>query len=155
MDASLNRHRRRLAGVSPELRSHVLWYFKIPPVRDHLADVLGWYGLWQADLVLCLLRSPTREARRLVGTLIGHPITVCPPCLSGSRRRLPVKLFVDGERRVTWVGKNLFAETSDMYRRFGMLRPGMLESEFKARGGRRKDLRVALRRGLIKMEKAA
>jgi hypothetical protein len=157
MQSLIAPHRRRLSRISPGLRAEVLRVLRLPPLTDNLVDVLDGVGMGQADLVLALLRatSNTREARTVVGVLIGHPIVVCPPCLRLAHQRLPQRKYRDGERRVTWVGENKFPPTSKFHERFRMLRPGMLVSEYRARGGQHRDLRFALARGLIRMEKAA
>lgn len=139
-------HRRAISRLSVELRHTILDYFKLPRVRDHLADVLPSVGLGQADLVLCLLRVNTREARRLVERVVGKPILVCPPCLRHARRPPPPVL---AGPRVTYVGPNLFG--GGRRDRFAMLRPGMTVSQYISRGGNHRDLRVARKRGLLRI----
>jgi len=155
MKATLVEHRRVLSRVNDELRELILRYFKLPRLRANLADVLSSVGLYQADLVLCLLRINTRCALRLAERLVGRRITVCPPCLRGRAKILKTRRFITNERRVTWVGRNKFLEGTGRHQRFSMLRPGMLESEFVARGGLRRDLRAALQIGIVRVRRVA
>ena len=153
---TLLQHRRALARVSPELRFHVFMYFGLPPFERNVCDVLHSHGYWQADLVLCLLRINGRESRALIAKLIGHPIVVCPPCLRHARRKPPATRLARHELRVTWVKTDAFDHLSgDLALRVSRLRPGMTLAQYRARGGRRRDIRVALARGLVRVETAA
>ena len=57
--------------------------------------------------------------------------------------------------QVTWVGKNKFLNSTGRRERFDMLRPGMTLSQYRARGGRRRDIREALRNGTIRVREAS
>lgn len=149
-------HLEATRRVSPVTKLRVLNYFGLPFLRGNLVALLHDEGLCQADLVLCLLRvgGGDREARALISRLIGHDIVVCPPCLRGWRRPPPERPK-KGELVVTWVGRNKFLNGTDRNLRFGLLRPGMTLSQYKSRGGRRRDLRAALRNGTIRVKEAA
>lgn len=150
---NLQAHRRTISRASGDLRTAILDYFKLPHLRDPLTDILMSVNLGQADLVLCLLRINTREALRLAERVVGKRITICPPCLRFARARPPRALPGKDERVITWVGENKF--NGGRAHRFSLLRPGMLLSQYVARGGRKRDVRVALSRGLVRVEMAA
>lgn len=153
---NLLNHREAAARVHPLLKLRVLNYFDLPNLRGNLADILHDRGLCQADLVLCLLRigGGDREARTMIARLVGHPILVCPPCLRGWKRP-PRAAPARGDLVVTWVGKNKFLNGTDRNLRFRLLRPGMTLSQYRARGGKRRDIREALRNGTIRVREAA
>lgn len=153
---TLIHHRRACARLSAPLRFRIFLYFDLPPFAKNVADVLHDHGLWQADLVLCLLRIDSREARALVAKLVGHPITVCPPCLRHARRAPPPRGLARNELRITWVHPDLSSRLSgDLALRARHLKPGTTLAQYRARGGRRRDIRVALKRGLVRVEKAS
>lgn len=150
---NLLQHRRQCARVSQSLRLGIFLYFSLPPFAGNVCDSLHEHGYWQADLVLCLLRINTREARSVVAKLVGHPIVVCPPCLRHARRAPPPRKLARHELRVTWIKPDAPDYLSgDLALRISRLRPGMLLAQYRARGGRRRDLRVALARGLVRVE---
>ena len=153
----LSSHDAACRRVTQELRLRVLDYFQLPLISGNLAVALDECGYWQADLVLCLLRINTREARLLVSRLVGHPIVVCPPCLSRRFAKAPPRRLARHEMKVTWTAEpsKLTAQPRGLGDRLRHLRPGMTLAQYRARGGRRRDLRVALARGLIRVEKAA
>src|SRR5690606_17630932 len=120
---------------------------------QNVADVLLQSGFWPADLVLCLLRINSREALALVEKIVGKPITVCPPCLSATGRRPPASRLDRHDMTITWVGENKFSGARA--HRFSLLRPGMTLSQYRARGGRRRDIRAALSLGVVRVREAA
>lgn len=153
---NLLHHREATSRVPALLRLRVLNYFGLPNLRGNLAAMLHERGLCQADLVLCLLRigGGDRDARTLIARLVGHPILVCPPCLRGWKR--PPRSRMDrGDLVITWVGKNKFLNSTGRRERFAMLRPGMTLSQYRARGGRRRDIREALRNGTVRVREAS
>ncbi len=151
----LHHYRRTLSRVSPDLRRNILAYFALPPVVDPLDAVLGQRGYGQADLVLALLRVNSQEARRITERIIGHRITICPPCLQHARRPVPrASLSVnEHDHVVVKITENPFQ--GGRRARFARLRAGMTYAQYVARGGVRRDLRVAVELGAIKIRSAA
>lgn len=118
--------------------------------------------LCQADVVLCLLRLNTRRSLRAAELLVGRPITHCPPMLA--LRWQPPRLAAErqrsgDERRVVRVRKPKARErgrrrllTCGMYERIALVTVGMTIRHAVLRGVRRRDLRVAVRRGYLVLE---
>jgi hypothetical protein len=122
-------------------------YFKMNP------DEVLWYGLrtrglWQADLVLCLLRLGCKQSRDHIAELIGHPITVCP----AQKRSIPI-LMKEKKSRVTYVIKNnpRYPNTG-AYERFQIFRAGRTVEECFSRGITPRDYRQAVRHGWIQVK---
>lgn len=138
-------------------------------LRDPLPEAAAMFGLFdalwsgghsQADLVLTLLRMSTRPARRAVESLIGHRIVVCPPALARAPAPVnPDRPRLRDDRRVTEVyafetpGRRRLTSTP-IYQRLALIRAGLSLTELYSRGLRQKDVRIALRRGWIRLEEA-
>lgn len=123
------------APLTPE-EDQPLWYF------------MKEYDLWQADLVLCLLRLGDQRSRDWIAELIGHPITVCPP----ARRGTPI-LIKEKKARIRWVTKtNPRYPNTGAYERFTIFRPGRTVDECFSRGITPRDYRQAIRRGWIHVD---
>lgn len=110
-------------------------------------------GLGQADLVLALLEINTDPALALVERVVGRPLERCP-CqwlrwpVNGTPRvsRPRVRLVVDNNPR---------RPNTPAHARFAAaFRDGATIEQIRARGARRRDIRVALRMGWIEMEAA-
>lgn len=113
--------------------------------RAELHDLLRDHS--QADLVLCLLRVGTRSALASAEQLIGKPITHCPPQL---RRDLPSPAHRRGDHRILLAVGSALRERSSS--RMHCARPGMSVVSLMMRGATRRDIRLALRFGLIQLE---
>lgn len=107
----------------------------------------------QADLVLAALRC---DLLVQVTRLVGRPIQVYAPtsrALLGGPRGVPV---IDSrgpdDRRVRECARNPRLPTTPAFHRFRLFRPGITIREFLARGGRRSDVRLALKKRWIKLE---
>jgi hypothetical protein len=103
----------------------------------------------QADVVVALLRHDYLvPAVRLVG----KPIQVYPQA-KGLRLVAPPPTAALGpdDRRVLRAARNPRLPTTPAFQRFRLLKPGVSIREFLARGGKRRDIRYALRRKLIKL----
>lgn len=129
-------------------------YFNFSTEEGALPSPL-WYqlrsqGLWQADLVLCLLRLNCRRSRSWIGELIGHPITICPP----QRRGTPI-LIKEKKSRIRWVTKNnpRYPNTG-AHERFQIFRAGRTVEECMSRGITPRDLRQAIKHRWIHIEEA-
>ena len=135
---------------SPDLADMVRSYFRLQPHLS-LFYSLRTARLGQADLVLCLLRTPHPHARAYVEQLVGRPIAVLPcvrllyPVNGKPRVQTP---------RITWVAKcNPRKPKSAAAARFAeVFKPGRTLEQARARGATTRDVRWAVRRGWIKME---
>lgn len=155
---------RQVAGIGRDrpLKYLVRDYFALPQHKALMPALLA-RGLGQADLVLCLLRL--RDAHRGLRTaaeahiagLVGHPIVVGPPCLSGYRAR-GTRHVARGpsDPRIAWVApENPRLPRTEAHMRWTEYRVGRTEAQLRARGITRRDFRKALRRGWITMEEHA
>ena len=120
-------------------------------------DVLERANLMQADVVLAALRINTDASLRLAERLVGKRITRCPPCLRGGRRPTAAKPTGD-DRIVVKVRRPSAKERgrrrllgSPLYDRLARVRVGMSVSQLVGRGLRRRDMRIALRRGYVEL----
>lgn len=113
------------------------------------------------DLINTLLHLDTEVSRKIVSTLIGKPINVLRSFTA--RARLPaltLKLVrTDNQRRVLHIapvlkqpdgGRTL--TSTDLYRRLGLVKPGQTLQQAFARGVTRRDIRIAVKRGWMKIE---
>lgn len=142
MVARINRNKsvmlrlRRYFTVTEPERALPLWYF------------LKQRGLWQADLVLALLRLNDRASRLFIAELIGHPITICPP-----RKRGDPILLKEKKARIRWVVKtNPRHPNTRAHERFEIFRAGRTIDECLSRGCTPRDIRQATRRGWIHVD---
>lgn len=160
----LERYRSAISAVRPDLRLRMISYFvergllpgNVP--GDGFYDCLERAKLCQADVVLCSLRLNTTASLRLAERLVGKRIVHCPPCLGGYLKPRKRKA-TGGDRWVTRVrepeprtrsGRRALL-SAPMYARIARARVGMTLANLMGRGIRRKDLRVALRRGYLEL----
>jgi hypothetical protein len=117
--------------------------------------------LCQADVVLCLLRIGTANAIQTVEALVGRPITHCPPALALRRARIKVRVEVreGDERLIVKIRKPSLFEKGKrrllncaVYARLALVRVGMSINQIISRGVKRRDLKIALRRGYLSIE---
>ena len=151
-------HARIVNSMTVETIDFVLWYFDLRPVREKgwLPSIsLAEMGIGQADVVLALLRSNEKlflmEAERLVGSRILR----CPPCLrplAPSHRNDLSHRFGDDRRITKVIPSNPRHKGWNCHYRFEIFKAGMTISQFLTRGGTRRDVRQALRRGWIQLE---
>jgi len=103
----------------------------------------------QATVVLALLRAARLPAAE---HLVGKPITRVPTLRSLSPPlRSPDDSTLD-RRTITRVEPNPRLPTTPAWSRYRLFRVGRTLGEFLLRGGRRGDVRLALRRGWISVE---
>ena len=123
-----------------------------------LSDSLLASRLMQADVVLCALRLNTSASLRLAERLVGRPITHCPPMLI--RWTTPTKHSrrEGDDRRVTHVRRPEAVQRGRrrllkccMYDRISRAREGMDVHTLLARGLSRRDIRIALKRGYLRI----
>jgi hypothetical protein len=160
----LERYRDTLTRVRSDLRADMLRYLverglvpgDVP--GDSFYDVLERARLCQADAVLCCLRLNTDRSLRLAERLVGKPILRCPPMLM--RWQTPVRATRLGgdDRIVTRVRRPQAKERgrrrllgAAMYDRLARARVGMSVTCLLGRGLRRKDLRIATKRGYLEL----
>lgn len=160
----LEKYEKILRGITGRLEIEMLRYFVerglLPGDAgfSSLRDALLASRLMQADVVLCALRLNTSASLRLAERLVGRPITRCPPMLM--RWTSPVKHSrrEGDDRRVTRVRRPEAAEKGrrrllgcSLYDRISRARVGMDVHTLLARGLRRRDIRIALRRGYLRI----
>lgn len=159
------RYRETLLRARKGLQSEMLVYFverglvggDVPGYSFY--DVLERAGLCQADAVLCCLRLNTDRSLGLAEKLVGKRITRCPSALRGWHWKPHDTQKKEGdERTVTTVRRPEAREKgrrrllrSPLYDRLSRARVGMSVSALVARGLRRRDLRIALRRGYLEL----
>jgi hypothetical protein len=148
-------HARIVNGMDSDVQHYIEDYFAAPPHLRPLSVGLAEVGAGQADVVLALIRADEARCREAAERLIGHRIMRCPPCL---RPRAPLenpdRVFPPDQRRFTRVAPNARKPNTGAHCRFAILKPGMTVEQFLIRGGTRRDLRIALERGLVEMEAA-
>lgn len=159
----LERYRGTLSRVRLGLRQSMLTYFvetglvpgDVPGANFY--DCLERARLCQADVVLCALRINTSASLRLAEVLIGKRIVHCPPALGRYSPPAPRQPTGD-DRWVTrvrqpdarqWGRRRLLC--CPMYDRVARARVGMSVSHLLSRGLRRRDIRIALRRGYLEL----
>jgi hypothetical protein len=113
----------------------------------------------QADIVLAALRVNTPASLRLAEALVGKKIVRCPPCLRGAKRRPPAARLEGDDRLVVRVREPQSTERtgkrrllgSPLYERIARARVGMSVGSLLGRGLRRKDVRIAVKRGYVEL----
>jgi len=160
----LERYRHVISRVRPGLQIEMLRYFVerglVPgDAPGHsFYDVLRRARLMQADVVLCALRINSTSSLALAERLVGKRIHVCPPMLirwtspvKASRREGDDRVVTHVRRpRPTEQGRTRLLSAS-MYDRMARAQKGMTVSTLLARGLRRRDIRIAVKRGYLKI----
>ena len=115
--------------------------------RRPIIYALSERGLGQADLVLSLLRIDTRGSRALIERILGSPIRVLP---SMYLRWTTSGLKTTTSAKIIRIGPNPARPGSDRARRFDYcFRAGLTIEAARARGATRRDIRRALRKGVL------
>lgn len=154
-------HARLVNAMPPDVIDYLLWYFRARPgpgFSEHgwLPSVsLAEVDVGQADVVLALIRAPMGlpHFMQCAEGLMGRAIRHCPPCL-----RLPYAQmeFPDPEgeeaRRLTFVARNPRLPTTDAFYRYRVMKTGMTVQQCLVRGAKKRDIRLALRKGWIRLE---
>jgi hypothetical protein len=153
-------HARAVNGLSVSAVHGLLEYFGIPPtVASWPSEVLAERQLGQVDAVLALLRLGRLADAESV---VGRPVTRCPPCLAASPQavasrprtgddRLILRVSITrNTKRPGWEppGGRCYA----IQRRLAVFRPGMSLAQALSRGVTRRDVRRAVTRGWIEVE---
>lgn len=117
--------------------------------RLGLPDAARLAGADQADVVLALLQI---GELRLVSSLVGRPVRLCPPAVP-PRVPLPVPSRALGpdDRVVARVDRNPRLPTTPAYQRYRALRPGLTVRQVLTRGATRRDLRELVRSGHLEI----
>lgn len=140
----------------PQIKSKILQYFGIVRSPEYLTPVLYQRGLGQADLVLCLLRIGGARARVYVEQLIGHSITIGPPCLllyrTNGKPRPAHQRAADDRKVIFVVPGNPRVSNTGAALRWNEVKLGKTVSQLRSRGVWKRDIRIALKRGWIKLE---
>lgn len=157
----LRKHAAAMAKLTADktLKSLVCDYFNLTPRNRALTPLLYQRGLGQADLVLALLRIEHPRSRHYIGLLIGHPITIAPPCL------LRYNLHVNTARpsttrpsrvdnaKITYVqDTNPRQPGTESHLRWPWFQVGRTVAQLRVRGVKRRDIAKAIDFGWIKIE---
>jgi hypothetical protein len=144
---------------------HIHDHLRLPPdpFLDDPYGTLARHALLPVDAVVALASSPDPEARSALSTLLGHPVTVCPPCLSRYREEFhpthpSARARHPDDRRVLHVDRNPRLPTTPAFDRFRILRPGMSLRTYLTRVGTergRRDIRAWVAEGSVVLEEAA
>lgn len=157
------KHARAVAllGSNRPIKYLIRDYFALPKEMALMPSLLA-RSLGQADLVLCLLRlRDTHRPLRMpieiyITMLVGHPIEYGPGCLLRYRDNGAPHVSLDRSPRVTWVtDENPRQPNTDAYLRWPEYKVGRTIAQLKMRGVKTKDIRVAKRKGWIKLEQYA
>lgn len=150
-------HARAVNAMPYDVVEFILDYFQArrPRRRERgwLPSVsLAELGIGQADVVMALLDANHPRMTRCAEWLIGRPITRCPPCLRPLGPPIGLgDVRSPDERRITFVEQNPRLPTTGAFYRYAIFRVGMTVQSFLMRGGQRRDVRVAQRRGWIQL----
>lgn len=106
--------------------------------------------LLPVDLVLILLRIDNPEARRRVAELVGKPVTICPSGMPPWPPKPPVMPAGVVEPKVAMVVPNPCPPSTDMHRRFALVRPGLTREQLIARGCQARDIRYWQNKGHLR-----
>lgn len=99
-----------------------------------------------ADAAVALAGSPSAEAREALEAILGRPLTVCPPCLSGQPAASPGP----PAPRVLRLAPNPRLPATPAHGRYALLHSGMRVDAYLSRVGHyrgTRDLREWSRRG--------
>lgn len=145
-------HHALLVNALPaETRRDIALYFSIALCGRLLSERLAENALGQADCVLALLRlDRMMEVEWLLGRRIVHCPAAHKPAFLPSGSDLEVRSGDD--RRIARVGVNTALPTTGKFYRWRIFRPGMTVGQAIVRGVTRRDVRLALRRGMIVLE---
>jgi hypothetical protein len=154
----MERHRDVVTRVcqSDGTREAILEHFGLRASlrTGQVFDELQRWGASQADVVLMLVRGGRSEdASILVGRVVPR---VCPPCLAGRGevRRLEEEDEMLG-RVIVWIEPECPRSAATARQRWSALRVGRTVGSALQRGFTRRDLRLATRRGWIRLERRA
>lgn len=156
----LEKYRDASASIRGDLRAYLVDYFELSRrSRRSLFDLCREAQLSQADVVVALVRAHRSDADDSIERLIGRPILRLPPQRRDYRR--PVVRSRTGDDRlvtafqigdVTLRGGAILPG-SPMYDRLSVVKPGMSLLGLLARGVTRRDVRIAARRGWLRLER--
>jgi len=151
------RHMRACLQLQPSAIRALEKAFWLPR-RGSLFFRLVEAGIDHATAVVTLLHMGEREGAE---TLLGHPIQICPPCLTKRYWSLRIKSRTADEALFfSRVGPNphpLALRSAERgvtaHDRYAKLKPGMSVDQALRRGVTRRDLREWSARGAIKIER--
>jgi hypothetical protein len=146
------RHARCVNAMPTDVRDYLMWYFRGRP-RTLLSESIAEQGAGQADVVLGLLRVEDPRFTLCAEALVGKPITHFPPCL-----RIPASQmeFMDPVGRERMVIRNIKPNprlpTTMAFHRYKVFREGMTVQQALVRGAKKRDIRLAERKGWVQLE---
>jgi hypothetical protein len=158
----IRKHRSTVDNIDSKTRATLLRTMSIKDCpRQSLYSILSANLVMHINLVRTLLLLDTEESRKAVSALIGKPINVMKSY--SARARLPVPAHrttrTTTQRRILHIapifkqpdgGRTL--TSTDLYRRLGLVKPGMTLEQVSSRGVTRRDIRIAVQRGWIKID---
>ena len=105
-------------------------------------------GVDHAKAVLALLYSEDVTGAEV---LLGHSITVCPPCLRRMYERTIYIKSIDEARVITVIARNPRLPTTPSFFRYASLKSGMTVAAALSRGVSRRDIREWAKEGSIQI----
>lgn len=147
----LEQYRTKIDGMSQGVRASLSSAFGLGAGgSESLFDRLHSQKFTQADLVLKLLHlRHTKEAE----SIVGRPLTRCPPDPRLHPKPLPSRLRTEDERTVVvGVAPNPRLPTTPSFQRYKAFRKGASVAQLIKRGVTRKDIREARREGWVQFQ---
>jgi hypothetical protein len=147
----MRKHLQVIAAIDqmPALTYRVRQYFNLGSEPLILAALRA--DLCHADMVLCLMRIGTRRARQVAEWLMGHPITIAPPCQFLDLVRGPPSIRPPTILRVNHQAQ--LRNSTRIGQTFCEFRVGRTKEQLLMRGVSRGDISRAVKRGWIEMTK--
>lgn len=130
-----------MAGWSTGLQLAVSAY-----AEEHRLNVQAFLPV---DLVLILLRIDHAEAPGRVAELVGKPITVLPSAMPPWPPMPVRRCAARPEPKVSVVKPNPCPPTTDMHRRYSLVRKGLTREQLISRGCQPRDLRYWQNKGHV------
>ena len=154
------RHARLVNAMPMEAREFIAWYFRVSRsrlrrARGVLTVTLAEMGVGQADVVLALVRSGDELLVRCAEGLMGRRIVRAPACLRPLAKMEYADPTPEEQRRIRDIVSNPRVPTTPAWYRWNCLRDGMTVQQALVRGIRRRDLRLGVRRGWLRIEERA
>jgi hypothetical protein len=145
-------HARCVNAMPLDVREYIEWYFR----GEHgmlTSESVAVAGAGQADVVLALLRTEDVRFIRCAEALVGKPITHFPACLRLQNNQMEFMDPVGRERMIIRnVKPNPRLPTTMAFHRYKVLRDGMTVQQALVRGAKKRDLRLAERKGWVQLE---
>jgi hypothetical protein len=145
------KHARCVNAMPLDVREFLIWYFR-GTGRRLASESIAAVGAGQADVVLALLRQEDPHFTRCAEALVGKPITHFPPCLRLPREQMEFADPVGPERMlITRIKPNPRLPTTMAWHRYRVFREGMTVQQALVRGAKKRDIRLASRKGWVQL----